>query len=59
MGPRRRAGQYLVVSLDLPVIGQALQATADEPFAAFTMKLRPAAIAPLLQYTTEPTRYPI
>jgi AraC-like DNA-binding protein len=46
-----RAGQYLVVSLDLPVIGQALQATADEPFAVFTMKLKPAAIAPLLLET--------
>jgi AraC-like DNA-binding protein len=53
-----RAGQYLVVSLDLPVIGQALQATADEPFAVFTMKLKPAAIAPLLLETTYAARPP-
>jgi AraC-like DNA-binding protein len=46
-----RTGQYLVVSLDLPVIGQALRASADEPFAVFSMKLRPAAIAPLLLET--------
>jgi AraC-like DNA-binding protein len=53
-----RAGQYLVVSLDLPVIGQALQATADEPFAVFTMKLKPAAIAPLLLETVHTARPP-
>jgi AraC-like DNA-binding protein len=53
-----RAGQYLVVSLDLPVIGQALQASADEPFAVFTMQLKPAAIAPLLLETTHAARPP-
>jgi AraC-like DNA-binding protein len=53
-----RAGQYLVVSLDLPVIGQALQASADEPFAVFTMKLKPAAIAPLLLETAHAARPP-
>ena len=53
-----RAGQYLVVSLDLPVIGQALQASADEPFAVFTMKLKPAAVAPLLLETAHATRPP-
>ena len=35
-----RAGQYLVVSLDLPVIGQALEASPEEPFAVFTMRLK-------------------
>jgi AraC-like DNA-binding protein len=53
-----RAGQYLVVSLDLPVIGQALRASADEPFAVFTMKLKPAAIAPLLLESTHAARPP-
>ena len=49
-----RTGQYLVVSLDLPVIGQAcLQASADLPFAVFSMKLKPAAIAPLLLETVQ------
>jgi AraC-type transcriptional regulator/regulatory helix-turn-helix AraC family protein len=43
-----RAGQFLVVSLDLPVIGQALEASPEEPFAVVTLRLRPEAIAPLL-----------
>jgi AraC-like DNA-binding protein len=53
-----RAGQYLVVSLDLPVVGQALQATADEPFAVFSMRLKPAAIAPLLLETVSAAKAP-
>ncbi|WP_061294874.1 AraC family transcriptional regulator [Herbidospora cretacea] len=43
-----RAGQYLVVSVDLPVVGQALEASPDRPFTVFSMSLSPAAIAPLL-----------
>ncbi|WP_169948043.1 aldo/keto reductase [Microbispora sp. H11081] len=48
--PNRRGGsrQYLVVSVDLPVIGQALEASPDKPFVVFSMSLRPADIAPLL-----------
>ncbi|MBB4683694.1 AraC family transcriptional regulator [Amycolatopsis jiangsuensis] len=42
------AGQYLVVSVDLPVSGQALAASGDEPFAVFSMTLTPQAVAPLL-----------
>jgi AraC-like DNA-binding protein len=53
-----RAGQYLVVSVDLPVIGQALVASADEPFAVFSLALRPAAIAPLLLETAGTMRPP-
>jgi len=53
-----RAGQYLVVSVDLPVLGQALQASPDQPFAVFTMTLRPAAIAPLLLETAGAARPP-
>jgi AraC-like DNA-binding protein len=53
-----RAGQYLVVSVDLPVIGQALEASRDEPFVVFSMTLEPAAIAPLLLETAEEARPP-
>ncbi|GAA3570552.1 AraC family transcriptional regulator [Amycolatopsis ultiminotia] len=55
------AGQYLVVSVDLPVSGQALAASADEPFAVFSMALEPKALAPLLLETadsTTPQRFP-
>jgi AraC-like DNA-binding protein len=53
-----RAGQYLVVSLDLPVTGQALRASPDEPLAVFTMALKPAVIAPLLLETNHAGRPP-
>jgi AraC-like DNA-binding protein len=53
-----RAGQYLVVSVDLPVIGQALEASAEEPFAVFTMTLKPTAIAPLLLETVSAAKPP-
>jgi AraC-like DNA-binding protein len=42
------AGQFLVVSVDLPVIGHVTQGSADEPFLAFTLELRPQMIASLL-----------
>jgi AraC-like DNA-binding protein len=54
-----RAGQYLVVSVDLPVTGQALEASLDEPFVCFSMTLKPAAIAPLLLETTNAARPPV
>src|SRR5216684_494805 len=41
-------GQFLVVSVDLPVIGCLVHASADEPFLAFVLELRPARIAALL-----------
>jgi AraC-like DNA-binding protein len=53
-----RAGQYLVVSVDLPVIGQALEASPDEPFVVFSMTLEPAAIAPLLLEAADTPRPP-
>ena len=46
-----RAGQFLVTSLDLPVIGQALKASPDEPFAVVSLRLDPLEIAPLLLET--------
>ncbi len=41
-------GQFLVVSVELPVIGHVTQATAEEPFLAFVLELRPERIAALL-----------
>ncbi len=44
-------GQFLVVSVDLPVIGCLVHASADEPFLAFVLELRAARIAALLLET--------
>ncbi len=48
------AGQFLVVSVDLPVIGHVTQGSADEPFLAFALELRPQIIAALLLETGPP-----
>jgi AraC-like DNA-binding protein len=45
------AGQFLVVSVELPVIGHVTQASADEPFLASVLELRPERIAALLLET--------
>jgi AraC-like DNA-binding protein len=42
------AGQYLVVSVDLPVTGHFTEASPDRPFLGFGLRLRPTAIASLL-----------
>ncbi|MFD4505267.1 AraC family transcriptional regulator N-terminal domain-containing protein [Streptomyces sp. NPDC058457] len=42
------AGQYLVVSVDLPVSGQCTRAAPDHPFLGFGLRLRPARLAALL-----------
>ncbi|MFD7793125.1 AraC family transcriptional regulator N-terminal domain-containing protein [Streptomyces sp. NPDC059759] len=42
------AGQYLVVSVDLPVTGHYTRASPEEPFLAFGLTLRPSDIASLL-----------
>jgi AraC-like DNA-binding protein len=42
------AGQYLVVTVDLPLTSQITRATHAEPFLAFGLPLRPALIAQLL-----------
>jgi AraC-like DNA-binding protein len=44
-------GQFLVVSVELPVIGHVTRATVEEPFLAFVLKLRPVSIAALLLET--------
>jgi AraC-like DNA-binding protein len=48
------AGQFLVVSVDLPVTGSITGASADEPFLAFALELRPQMIATLLLETGPP-----
>jgi AraC-like DNA-binding protein len=42
------AGQFLVVTVDLPLTSQITAASADEPFLAFSLPLDPSAIAQLL-----------
>jgi len=42
------AGQYLVCSVDLPITGCVVEASADEPYLGLGMTLKPAAIAALL-----------
>jgi AraC-like DNA-binding protein len=45
------AGQFLVVSVDLPVVGHVTQGTREEPFLACAVELRPERIAGLLLET--------
>jgi hypothetical protein len=45
------AGQYLVVTVDLPLTSQITQATPTEPFLAFGLPLQPALITQLLLET--------
>jgi AraC-like DNA-binding protein len=44
-------GQFLVVSVELPVIGHITHATVEEPFLAVILELRPDRIAALLLET--------
>lgn len=43
-----KAGQYLVVSLDLPVIGHITKASKNAPFLAVGLVLKPERVASLL-----------
>jgi AraC-like DNA-binding protein len=45
------AGQYLVVTVDLPLTSHITQATRTEPFLSFRLPLEPALIAQLLLET--------
>jgi AraC-like DNA-binding protein len=45
------SGQYLVVSVDLPIISHVVRASPKEPYLAFRLNLRPAAITTLLLET--------
>jgi len=46
-----RAGQYLVASLDLPVLGRITEASPAEPFVAMGLPLRKSVITELLLET--------
>ena len=52
------AGQYLVVSVDLPVSGTFAAPSPERPFLAFGLRLRPAAIAALLLEAAADERSP-
>ena len=45
---RYGAGEYLVASVDLPVVGSIVAADSREPFMAVVLRLRPDRIASLL-----------
>ncbi|MFC5421620.1 AraC family transcriptional regulator N-terminal domain-containing protein [Bosea eneae] len=45
---RYDAAHCLIVSLDLPVIGQVIEATPDEPYLCVKLELDPAAIGALM-----------
>ncbi|MFD6926242.1 AraC family transcriptional regulator N-terminal domain-containing protein [Streptomyces sp. NPDC059944] len=51
------AGEYLVASVDLPVVGSIVAADDDDPFMAVTFRLQPKRIASLLLDTSGP-QYP-
>ncbi len=48
-------GQFVNVSVELPVIGHIVQASAEDPFLAFVLELRPERIAGLLLETAPVT----
>ena len=50
------AGQFLIASVELPVIGHIVRACADEPFLAVVVELRPERIAALLLETAVAVR---
>lgn len=43
-----RSGQFLVASVGLPVVGEVIEASVEEPYRAVALSLDPAAIAALL-----------
>lgn len=43
-----RAGQFLIVTVDLPLVSQITRASIDEPFVAFGMPLQAPVVAQLL-----------
>jgi AraC-like DNA-binding protein len=50
------AGQYLIFSVDLPLSGHVVQASAKEAFLGFGLTLKPDAIAALLLETGVPRK---
>jgi AraC-like DNA-binding protein len=49
-------GQFLIVSVELPLVGHITKASADEPLLAFVLDLRPERIAALLLDTAATIR---
>ncbi|NEB93906.1 AraC family transcriptional regulator [Streptomyces bauhiniae] len=49
-------GEYLVATVDLPVVGNIVTADEDDPFMAVTLRLKPDRIASLLLDTGGPHR---
>jgi len=49
-------GQYLVVTVDLPIASNVVEASADKPFLAIGLALKPAVIATLLLETAAAER---
>jgi AraC-like DNA-binding protein len=45
------AGDYLVLPVELPVVGQVIEASARKPYLAFVLDLNPEAIAALMLAT--------
>ena len=45
------AGQYLIVSVDLPILAEVIRASRAEPYLVFCLTLNPASIAALLLET--------
>jgi AraC-like DNA-binding protein len=43
-----RGGSFLIASLDLPAMGQVIEASPEKPYLAFALALDPATIAALL-----------
>jgi AraC-like DNA-binding protein len=50
------AGQYLIFSVDLPLSGYVVRASATKPFLGFGLMLKPDAIAALLLETGAPRK---
>lgn len=50
------AGQFLIVTVDLPLTSHITAATASEPFLAFSIPLDPATVAQLLLESRFPDR---
>src|ERR1700716_3765562 len=44
-------GQFVITSVELPVVGHIVRASAEEPFLAFVLRLHPERIAALLLET--------
>jgi AraC-like DNA-binding protein len=53
------AGQYVVASIDMPIIGQFTEASPAEPALGFGLVLKPAAVAELLLQDNDQPRGPV